>query len=94
MNIHVLLEKMHQKRNAIELAISEIESYLQSTRTKSKSREILDTIKPLKRKYIRREKLPNKRGFKYKKGTHWMQRPENRAKVIQMAKERAKKRQK
>lgn len=44
-------------------------------------------------KLIKRSKRKYKKGFKYTKSNpHWMQKPENRARVIAMAKKRAAKR--
>lgn len=92
MNIQTLLENLHQKRQSIDLAIQEIESQLANARTKTANRTkaaaIINSIP--KRKYTKRRKRTAK-GFSYR-GTHWTQKPENRAKLIKMVKEGAKKR--
>lgn len=87
MNIHKLLESLEAKRTRLDAAISEIRQALANTHTRQKSSEILETIKPLKRKYSKRMTTakPEKKGFRYKPGTHWMQKPENRARVQALA---------
>jgi hypothetical protein len=87
MNVHSLLAKLQMKRHALDLAISEIELALQGIHIRYKANDILDTIKPLKRKYARKLKVKagTKVGYKYKPGTHWMQKPENRARVQAIA---------
>lgn len=79
MTIQQLLERLQAKRLAIEMAIQEIQIY-QDTRTiRTKAKAIISSVR--KRKKYK----------PYKPGTHWMQKPENRARVIAMAKDRAKK---
>lgn len=79
MTIQQLLEKLTLKRDALDAAISEILNAQSASSVRQKSKAILKSIKRKKYKYT-------------KKKPHWMQLPENRAKVIQMAKDRAKKR--
>lgn len=83
MNIHQLLENLHQRRQSIDLAIHEIESQLANERIKTKRISILQTIKREKRE--NKPRIGKQKGFKYKPGTHWMQKPENRARVVAIA---------
>jgi hypothetical protein len=83
MNIHQLLENLHQKRRSIDLAIHEIESQLANERIKTKRISILQTIKREKRQ--NKPKASNKKGYVYDPGTHWMQKPENKARVAALA---------
>lgn len=77
MTIQQLLEKLTLKRDALDAAISEILNAQSASTVRRKATAIIKSAK----------------GFKYtRKKPHWMQLPENRAKVIQMAKDRAKKR--
>ena len=78
MTIPKLLESLQAKRNALDSAIQEILLASQHHTTRTKAKAIM--------KSVRKKYKP------YKPGTHWMQKPENRAKVIAMAKARAKKR--
>lgn len=81
MTIEKLLEKLEAKRDALNAAISEIRQYQVHTSTRDRAVRVMESIK-----------AGVKIGHKYKTGTHWMQKPENRARVIAMAKARAKKR--
>lgn len=81
MTIQQLLEKLQAKRNALDSAIAEIIAFQGTSTIRTKAKAILQSIKPRKKQYRYTKKRP-----------HWMQRPENKAKVIAMAKARAAKR--
>jgi hypothetical protein len=51
--------------------------------------KILNTVGERPRRKYRKLGKTQKKGFRYN-GTHWMQKPENKARVVAMAKKRAK----
>lgn len=64
MTIQQLLERLEKKRDALDVAISEIRQASAATSTKKKAASIIRSVQ--------------RKPMKYKKGKHWTQTPEGR----------------
>lgn len=77
MTIEKLLESLYLKREQIDAAIREITAFQGKDKVRQRAKEITDTVKPVKKFE------PANKGFKYN-GTHWTQKPENKARLKKM----------
>lgn len=85
MTTRKLLENLEKRLEEITAAISLIKQIDTEDSRVYKRTAIINHVKGLRGPY----KKKNWRDRKYKPGTHWMQKPENKARVIAMAKKRA-----
>lgn len=76
MTIERLLEELRKQREQLSFSIGLIESRIDGERSKVKRKAIVKAAKPVP---------PNMKGHKYN-GTHWMQRSENKAKMLSIIK--------
>lgn len=83
MTIEKLLENLRSQLNSISSAIHAIEQVMHNEHHSVKRARIISSIqREKKRRYDRKRGIPI--APKKYHGTHWMQQPKNRAKVLKM----------
>jgi len=82
MTTQKLLEELRKQLDSVRSAIELIEQFESSQHRKVKRDAILATISKPRHQYDVKRKMPI--ALKSYNGTHWMQKPENRAKMMRM----------